>query len=63
MVLTQVNIPSIQNDSISTSDSKTISLTFFNSNSTEQSITNLSDYFYFGIPRKNKIPSFLEQIP
>jgi len=36
MVLTQVNIPSIQNDSISTSDSKTISLTFFNSNSTEQ---------------------------
>jgi hypothetical protein len=62
MVLTQVNIPSIQNDSISTSDSKTISLTFFNSNSTEQNITNLSDYFYFGIPRKNKIPSFKQLI-
>ena len=62
MVLTRVNIPSIQNDSISTSDSKTISLTFFNSNSTEQSITNLSDYFYFGIPRTNKIPSFKQLI-
>ncbi len=47
MVLTQVNIPSIQNDSISTSDSKTISLTFFNSNSTEQSISNLSDYYLY----------------
>ncbi len=59
MVLNQISVPAIQNNnSVSITNSKTIGLTFFNSNSTEQPISNLSDYFYFAIPRKNQIPLF-----
>ncbi len=38
--------------------SKTIGLTFFNSNSYEQPVSNTSDYFHFKIPRTNQIPLF-----
>jgi len=59
MVLNQISVPAIQNNnSVSITNSKTIGLTFFNSNSTEQPISNLSDYFYFAIPRTNQIPTF-----
>ncbi len=58
MILTQVTLPFVQNDSISIADSKTIGLTFFNSNSSEQPVSNTSDYFHFKIPRTNQIPLF-----
>jgi len=56
MILTQVTLPFVQNGSISIADSKTIGLTFFNSNSSEQPVSNTSDYFHFKIPRTNQIP-------
>jgi hypothetical protein len=58
MILTQVALPFVQNGSISIADSKTIGLTFFNSNSSEQPVSNTSDYFHFKIPRTNQIPLF-----
>jgi hypothetical protein len=58
MVLTKVSAPAFENNLVSITNSKTIGLTFFNSNSSEQKISNLSDYFYFGIPRTNQIPLF-----
>jgi len=58
MVLTKVSVPAFQKNLVSITNSKTIGLTFFNSNSSEQEISNLSDYFYFGVPRTNKIPLF-----
>jgi hypothetical protein len=61
MFLKQVALPD-QNNSVSISNSKTIGLTFFNSNSLEQSISNTSDYFYFGITRYNQIPLFKQLI-
>lgn len=61
MFLKQVAVPD-QNNSVSISNSKPIGLTFFNSNSSEQSISNTSDYFYFGIPRYNQIPLFKQLI-
>ena len=61
MFLKQVALPD-QNNSVSISNSKTIGLTFFNSNLLEQSISNTSDYFYFGIPRYNQIPLFKQLI-
>jgi hypothetical protein len=60
MILNKIAVPDIQNNnnSVSIQNSKSIGLTFFDSNSTEQSISNLSDYFQFAIPRTNQIPSF-----
>jgi hypothetical protein len=57
MISSSIAVPD-QNNSVSVSSSKTIGLSFFNSNSKEHSFSNLSDYFYFEIPRYNQIPSF-----
>jgi len=58
MVILKDSVPGFENNSVSITNSKSIGLTFFNSNSSEQKISNLSDYFYFGIPRTNQIPLF-----